>query len=121
MEMATAAPRRGGQARLWSDPASWPDGKVPRARATRSRSAATWTSSSTSAPPALRSLTIDGKLSFADERDLGLTTEWIYLPGGELEIGSEAQPYTPQRDDHPDRQRPRRRHQHDGRPRHHAA
>ena len=44
--------------------------------------------------PALRSLTIDGKLSFSDDRDIGLETEWIYLRGGELEIGSEADPYT---------------------------
>ena len=40
-------------------------------------------------PPALRSLTIEGKLSFANDKDLGLTTEWIYLPGGELDIGGE--------------------------------
>ena len=44
-------------------------------------------------PPALRSLTIDGKLSFANNRDLELTTEWIMLHG-ELEIGSEASPHT---------------------------
>ena len=44
-------------------------------------------------PPALRSLTIDGKLSFANNRDLELTTEWIMLHG-ELEIGSETTPHT---------------------------
>ena len=44
-------------------------------------------------PPALRSLTIDGKLSFANNRDLELITEWIMLHG-ELEIGSEANPHT---------------------------
>ena len=44
-------------------------------------------------PPELRSLTIDGKLSFANNRDLELTTEWIMLHG-ELEIGSEASPHT---------------------------
>jgi cell migration-inducing and hyaluronan-binding protein len=44
-------------------------------------------------PPPLRSLTIDGKLSFADNRDLELTTEWIMLHG-ELEIGTEARPHT---------------------------
>jgi cell migration-inducing and hyaluronan-binding protein len=45
-------------------------------------------------PPALRSLTIQGRLRFADERDLALASEWIYLPGGELAIGSEAEPFT---------------------------
>ena len=44
-------------------------------------------------PPALGSLTIDGKLSFANNRDLELTTEWILLHG-ELEIGTEARPHT---------------------------
>src|SRR4030095_3730211 len=45
------------------------------------------------APPALRSLTIDGTLSFSDDRDIGLETDWIYLRGGALQIGSEAKPY----------------------------
>ena len=45
-------------------------------------------------PPALRSLTIHGKLSFSNDRDLKLTTEWIYVAGGEFDIGSEAKPYT---------------------------
>src|SRR6185436_8611376 len=44
-------------------------------------------------PPALGSLTIEGKLSFADTKDLELTTEWIMLHG-ELEIGTEAKPHT---------------------------
>ena len=44
-------------------------------------------------PPALRSLTINGKLSFADNKDLELTTEWIMVHG-ELEIGTEAKPHT---------------------------
>src|SRR4030095_15529385 len=39
------------------------------------------------------SLTIDGTLSFADNADLELTTEWIMLHG-ELEIGTEAKPHT---------------------------
>ena len=44
-------------------------------------------------PPALGGLTIDGKLSFANNKDLELTTEWIMLHG-ELEIGTEARPHT---------------------------
>ncbi len=77
----------------WSDPASWPDGKVPRAGDAvtigRDRNILLDV-----APPALRSLTINGKLSFSNDLDLNLTTEWIYLPGGELDIGSEARPHT---------------------------
>jgi len=77
---------------LWSDPASWPDGKVPRAgdAVTIGRDKDIVLDVT---PPALRSLTINGKLSFAPDRDLGLTTDWIYLSGGELDIGSEAKPY----------------------------
>ena len=78
---------------LWSDPASWPDGKVPRegdaVTIGRDRDVVLDVN-----PPALRSLTIDGKLSFSDDRDLELKTDWIYLPGGELDIGSEAHPHT---------------------------
>ncbi len=44
-------------------------------------------------PPALGGLSIDGKLSFSNDADLELTTEWIMLHG-ELAIGSEAAPHT---------------------------
>jgi hypothetical protein len=93
MSMPVQAPAAAMKASRWSDPASWPDGKVPGAgdsvTIARGRSIILDVS-----PPALRSLTINGKLSFANDRDLSLTTEWIYLPGGELDIGSEAKPYT---------------------------
>ena len=42
-------------------------------------------------PPPLHGIQLNGKLSFADDRDLELTTEWI-LVRGELEIGTEATP-----------------------------
>ena len=44
-------------------------------------------------PPALGGLSIDGKLTFSNDADLELTTEWIMLHG-ELEIGTEARPHT---------------------------
>ncbi len=44
-------------------------------------------------PPALGGLSIDGKLTFSNDADLELTTEWIMLHG-ELAIGSEASPHT---------------------------
>ena len=78
---------------LWSDPKSWPGGRAPREGEAvtigRDREVVLDVS-----PPALRSLTIEGRLSFSNDRDLELKTEWIYLPGGELEIGSEARPHT---------------------------
>ena len=44
-------------------------------------------------PPPLRSVTINRTLSFADNKDLELTTEWVMVHG-ELEIGTEARPHT---------------------------
>ena len=76
----------------WSDPATWPDDKVPAAgdkvTIEKARNVVLDVS-----PPALGGLTIDGKLSFADNKDLELTTEWIMVHG-ELEIGTEASPHT---------------------------
>ncbi|HEY7806500.1 MAG TPA: G8 domain-containing protein [Croceibacterium sp.] len=95
MDGGTAAPPSAARKLLWSDPHSWPDGKVPGAgdAVTIGRDMDVVLDIS---PPVLRSLTIDGKLSFSDKADLALTTDWIYLPGGELDIGSEAHPYTHQ-------------------------
>src|ERR1700691_1640116 len=76
----------------WSDPATWPDKKVP------TKDAVVTIDKDMNVvldvtPPALRSLTINGKLSFADNKDLELTTEWVMVHG-ELEIGTEAKPHT---------------------------
>jgi len=77
----------------WSDPASWTDGKVPRAgdAVTIGRDKDIVLDVN---PPALRSLTIHGKLSFSNDLDIELRSEWIYLAGGELDIGSAARPHT---------------------------
>jgi hypothetical protein len=76
----------------WSDPASWPNRKVPVAgdKVTIGKDRQVVLDVS---PPALNGLSIDGKLTFADNADLELTTEWIMLHG-ELEIGTEARPHT---------------------------
>jgi len=75
----------------WSDPASWPNRKVPVAgdKVTIGRDKDVVLDVS---PPALGGLSIDGKLSFADNADLELNTEWIMVHG-ELAIGTEANPY----------------------------
>jgi cell migration-inducing and hyaluronan-binding protein len=92
MEMPTAAPIPAVKQTRWSDPASWSNGKVPAAgeAVTIPRDKNILLDVS---PPALRSLTVNGKLSFSDERDIDLTTDWVYLAGGELNIGSEAKPH----------------------------
>ena len=76
----------------WSDPASWPNNKVPVAgdKVTIGRDRNVILDVS---PPALAGLSIDGKLSFSNDADLELTTEWIMLHG-ELVIGSEGSPHT---------------------------
>src|SRR5690606_3094003 len=65
----------------WSEPAAWPDGTLP------SEGDAVTITRGTEVvldvdPPALRNLTVDGKLTFADDRDVSLETDWIYLRGG---------------------------------------
>src|SRR6188474_144471 len=59
---------------LWSDPAAWPGGKVPGAgdAVTIARELEVVLDVD---PPALRSLTIQGKLSFSDDLDIGLESE----------------------------------------------
>ena len=80
------------QGARWSDPATWPTGHVPTAGEAVTIDSGKEVVLDVS-PPTLRSLTINGKLSFADDKDIELTTEWIMLHG-ELQIGSEAKPHT---------------------------
>src|SRR5262249_2108143 len=89
---AQEKPSATARAKRWSDAATWPDKKVP------GKDAAVTIDKDMNvvldvSPPALRSLTINGNLSFADNKDLELTTEWIMVHG-ELEIGTEAKPHT---------------------------
>src|SRR5271169_4711506 len=79
-------------AKRWSDPATWPDKKVPAKDAVVAIDKDMNVVLDVT-PPALRSLTINGKLSFADNKDLELTTEWVMVHG-ELEIGTAAKPHT---------------------------
>ena len=80
-----------GREKRWSDAATWPDKKVPGKDAVVTIEKDMDVVLDVSPPP-LHGLTINGKLSFADKKDLELTTEWI-LVRGELEIGSEAAPH----------------------------
>src|SRR6202050_4587647 len=80
------------KATKWSDPATWPNRKVPVAGDKVTIDAGKEVVLDVNTPP-LNGLTIEGKLSFADDKDLELTTEWIMVHG-ELEIGTEAKPHT---------------------------
>src|SRR3984957_14007166 len=80
------------RAKRWSDPATWPDKKVPGKEAVVTIEKDMNVVLDVS-PPELHGITLNGKLSFADDKDLELTTEWIMVHG-ELEIGTEARPHT---------------------------
>jgi G8 domain len=76
----------------WSDSATWADKKVPADGAIVTINQGTDVVLDTNTAQ-LHGMTINGKLSFADNKDLALTTEWIMVHG-ELEIGTEAKPHT---------------------------
>src|SRR5215510_11143779 len=76
----------------WSDASTWANKQAPGKDAVVSIDRGMDVVLDVSPPP-LHGLTINGKLSFADNKDLELTTEWIMLHGT-LEIGTEAKPHT---------------------------
>src|SRR5215203_2145222 len=80
------------KATKWSDPATWPNNKVPAAgdKVAIAKDKNVILDVNT---PALGGVTIDGKLSFANTADVELTTEWVMLHG-ELAIGTDASPHT---------------------------
>jgi hypothetical protein len=80
------------KATRWSDPASWPNKKVPAAGDKVTIDSGKDVVLDVT-PPALGGLTINGKLSFANTADVELTTEWIMIHG-ELAIGTEAAAHT---------------------------
>src|SRR5215470_704108 len=79
-------------AHRWSDPATWPDRKVPAKDEVVTIEKDMNVILDVSPPP-LHGIKLDGTLSFADAKDLELTTEWIVVHGT-LEIGTEAKPHT---------------------------
>jgi cell migration-inducing and hyaluronan-binding protein len=85
------AAAQAADATKWSDPATWPNRKVPalgdKVVIGRDKDVILDIS-----PPALGGLSIDGKLTFADTTDIELTTEWVMLHG-ELTIGTAAKPH----------------------------
>ena len=64
----------------WSDPATWPDKKVPAKDdvVTIEKDMNVILDVS---PPPLHGIKLNGTLSFADNKDLELTTEWIMVHG----------------------------------------
>src|SRR5690606_34479335 len=77
---------------LWSDSSIWSGGDVPQAGDIVTIGEGTDVVLDVS-PPDLSGVNVKGKLSFSNDSDLTLTTEWIVLTG-ELQIGTEASPHT---------------------------
>jgi hypothetical protein len=88
-QQSSSSAVKGGR---WSDSATWADKKVPAEGALVTINQGMDVVLDVNTPP-LRGLTINGKLSFANNRDVELTTEWIMVHG-ELEIGTEKAPHT---------------------------
>ena len=77
---------------LWSDPSTWSGGAVPGEGDIVTIGEGMDVVLDVS-QPALHGMNLDGKLSFSNENDVELTTEWILLRG-ELHAGSETDPHT---------------------------
>jgi cell migration-inducing and hyaluronan-binding protein len=76
----------------WSDPSTWSGGAVPGEGDIVTIGEGIDVILDVS-PPALNGMNLNGKLSFADDEDVELTTEWI-LMRGDLHAGSESSPHT---------------------------
>jgi len=79
----------GGQ---WSDPSIWSGGAIPKGGDIVTIGEGMDIVLDLS-PPALHGLNLNGKLSFSNNHDVELTTEWILLRG-ELQAGSPSSPHT---------------------------
>src|SRR6187549_2600886 len=79
-----------GKATRWSDAATWPNRKVPAAGEKVEIAAGKEVILDVNTP-ALGGVTVNGKLTFSNNADVELTTEWVMVHG-ELAIGTEASP-----------------------------
>jgi cell migration-inducing and hyaluronan-binding protein len=91
-EVVSAGALTAAQSGAWSSASTWAGGRVPGAGDAVVIGRGMEVVLDTNAPE-LRSITVQGKLSFADTSDISLESEWIYVPGGELTIGTADNPF----------------------------
>jgi cell migration-inducing and hyaluronan-binding protein len=89
---AGAAAQEAVNGGLWSDPSTWSDGALPEEGDVVTIGEDMEVVLDIS-PPGLNGINLNGALTFADDANLELTTEWI-LNRGELQIGTESDPYS---------------------------
>lgn len=83
----------------WSVPSSWPSGLLPVEGEEAEIPPGAWIEFDLAETPLLKSLTINGRLSFKDDDTEGPTNRtihayWVYIRQGELKIGSADKPYS---------------------------
>jgi cell migration-inducing and hyaluronan-binding protein len=77
---------------LWSDPSTWSGGTVPGTGDIVTIGEGLDVVLDVTSP-ALNGMNLDGTLSFSDDNDVELTTEWM-LVRGELQVGTQSNPHT---------------------------
>lgn len=89
--LAVQAPMSGPACTPWTSPQSW-GGAVPNGQTVVTIPADRCITLDTS-PPALAGLVVRGTLRFDDSADRSLTSRWIVVDGGALEIGLPTRPF----------------------------
>jgi hypothetical protein len=79
--------------RYWSKAASWPSGKVPVAGEDVVIAPGWNMMLDIADTPIFRMLTVNGRLTFQNDKDVHLHAKHIFVRAGELIIGSKDKPY----------------------------
>lgn len=83
----------------WSIRSSWPSGELPVEGEDAEIPPGAWIEFDLAETPMLKTLTINGRLTFKDDAEEGPTNRtihayWVYIRQGELKIGSADSPYS---------------------------
>lgn len=79
---------------LWSNPKSWPSGKVPEADEDVEIESGWNMTMDVADTPILRLVAVNGLLNFKRGMDITFRAKHIFVRAGEIHVGSEEDPYT---------------------------